>query len=65
MKNLNNAVKRQIAALKESATQMPECADEYQNMAWGVFGLWMDLAGYEPMDENEEIANMRNFCTEW
>lgn len=65
MNNLKAAVARQIQALKDSALQVPECADEYQNMAWGVFGLWMNLAGYEPMDENEEIAQMRDFCTRW
>lgn len=65
MDNLKNAVARQIQALKDSAAQVPECADEYQNMAWGVFGLWLDLAGYQPMDENDEIAAMRDFCTEW
>lgn len=65
MKNLVIAVKEEIEALKASAKQVPECADEYQNMAWGVFGLWLNLAGYEPTDENDEIARMRDFCTEW
>lgn len=65
MDNLKAGVARQIQALKDSAIQVPECADDYQNMAWGVFGLWMDLAGYKPMDENDEIATMRDFCTRW
>jgi len=65
MTNLTNAVIRQIEALQASAAQIPECAEEYQNMAWGVFGLWMDLAGYQPTDENEQIAMMRDYCTNW
>lgn len=65
MEKLKAAVARQIQALKASANQVPECAADYENMAWGVFGLWLDLAGYRPTDENDEIAQMREFCTEW
>lgn len=65
MTRLNNAVAQQIADLKKSAEILPELADEYQNQAWGVFGIWMNLAGYKADEENEEIAQMREFCTEW
>ena len=54
-----------MARLKEAAKQLPELAGDYQEQAFGVFALWMNLAGYHDDDENKEIAQMREFCTEW
>jgi len=63
MKNLDNAVKQEIAILKKAALDLPECHDEYVNQGFGVFTLWLNLSGYLPEDENETIAKMRDFCT--
>lgn len=65
MTRLNNAVAQEIARLKEAAKQLPELAEDYQEQAFGVFALWMNLAGHQDDDENEEIAQMRDFCTRW
>jgi len=65
MTRLNNAVAQEIARLKEASKQLPELAGVYQEQAFGVFALWMNLAGYHDDDENKEIAQMREFCTEW
>ena len=65
MTRLNNAVAQEIARLKEAAKQLPELAGDYQEQAFGVCALWMNLAGYHDGDENKEIAQMREFCTGW
>lgn len=65
MDRLKIAVAEEIQELKEAAMQLPELADEYINQGWGVFRMWMNLSGYKADDENEEIAKMRDFCTDW
>jgi len=63
MKTLETAVFNEIMRLKRAAQVFPEQKDEFENMGFGVFGLWMNLAGYKEDDQNQEIAEMRDYCT--
>jgi len=63
MKNLETAVFNEIMRLKRAAQEFPELKGEFVNMGFGVFSLWMNLAGYKVYDENQEIAEMRDYCT--
>jgi len=63
MKNLETAVFNEIMRLKRAAKEIPEMADEYANQGFGIFALWLNLKGYKDNDENQEIAEMRDYCT--
>ena len=63
MKDLDIAVKQEIDRLKDAASMLPELRDEYVNQGYGVFALWLNLAGYSDDDENATIATMRDMCT--
>lgn len=63
MKDLYLAVKQEIDQLKDAAAMLPELRDEYVNQGYGVFALWLNLAGYADGEENATIATMRDMCT--
>jgi hypothetical protein len=65
MKNLDNAVKQEIGYLREQALDEPEFVEEIRAKGFGVFCLWLNLSGYLPDDENDTIAKMRDFCTDF
>lgn len=66
MKTLEEAVREEIARLKQGSELLPELKDEYINQGFGVFALWMNLSGFsDDGEETREIAEMRDFCTIW
>ncbi len=63
MKDIDAAVRQEIERLKGAIAALPELRDEYINQGYGVFALWLNLAGYADDDENETIAAMRDLST--
>lgn len=59
MKDVDQAFRQCLADLKSAMNQVPELATDYAEQAWGVFGMWLCVAGYLQDDENDTIADMR------
>lgn len=60
---LTEAVKKQIEDMKEYSVDAP--FENYWDQGFGIFCLWLDLAGYEVDEENDKIAAMREYCIGW
>lgn len=62
--DIDIAFKAELAELKNDIIDNPECGDELGEQAFGVFRLWMRMAGYLSDDENDTIADMREYAFE-
>lgn len=65
MKCIHMATKQEADRLRTASIDFPELKDEFINQGYGVFSLWMNLAGYTEDEENRTIAAMRDYCTKW
>lgn len=62
--DIDNAFKAELAELKDDIICWPECGEDFGEQAFGVFRLWMRMAGYLSDDENDTIAAMREHALE-
>lgn len=62
MIDIDQAYKAELEELKLAICDWPESGEDFGNQAFGVFRLWMRLAGYLSEDENETIAAMRGYA---
>lgn len=62
MIDIDLACKAEIEQLKIAICDFPECGKDYGAQAFGVFRLWMRLAGYLDDDENTAIKEMREYA---
>lgn len=62
MIDIDQAYKAELEELKLAICDCPESGEDFGNQAFGVFRLWMRLAGYLSEDENETISAMREYA---
>lgn len=62
--DIDNAFKAELAELKNDIIDWPESGEDFGEQAFGVFRLWMRMAGYLSDDENDTIAVMREYALE-
>lgn len=62
--DIDNAFKAELAELKNDIIKFPYCGEDLGEQAFGVFRLWMRMAGYLADDENDTIAAMREYACE-
>lgn len=60
--DIDNAFKAELAELKNDIIDNPEFGEDFGEQAFGVFRLWMRMAGYLSYDENDTIAAMREYA---
>ena len=60
--DIDRAFKEELAELKNDIIDHPWLGEELGEQAFGVFRLWMRMAGYLSEDENETIAAMREYA---
>ena len=60
--DIDIAFKAELAELKNDIIDNPECGEDLGEQAFGVFRLWMRMAGYLSDDENDTIAAMREYA---
>lgn len=57
--DIDNAYLAELSELRNDIYKNPESGEDLGEQAFGVFRLWMRMAGYLSDDENETIAIMR------
>lgn len=60
--DIDRAYKEELAELKNDIIAYPFVGEKFGEQAFGVFRLWMRMAGYCSEDENDTIAAMREYA---
>lgn len=60
--DIDRAFKEELAQLKNDIIDQPCSGEDLGEQAFGAFRLWMRMAGYFSDDENDTIADMREYA---